>query len=180
MALFQTNNQTSFTSTTTTTSLSFISTTTEYTVIYTRLYNMLVSPTNILIAILPLLSLTNAAHNPPHLRHRRVAAAHEAATRDITPVNAQLAPRDDTAHAKAKRAIAGAVQKRGPKQQCRARNASAPQSSSAVTSSTASPSATSAAASSSASQSSTWVDDSTSIPNHEAWAKASPNIKNCS
>lgn len=123
---------------------------------------MLPSTFAILTAFLPFLSLTvNAAHNaPPHLRHRRLATAlHH--TLDETNQGAVL-PRHDTPHAKAKRAITGAVQKRGPKQQCRVRNAASSAQSSQTTLSSASsneipePSATSTSA---------------TVPNQEAWAK---------
>lgn len=70
-----------------------------------------------LFTILPLLALAAASHQPPYLRHRRAAAAHN--EREASFPEAQVAPRANTAHAAAHRVIKRTFNKRG--EQCRPR-----------------------------------------------------------
>lgn len=76
----------------------------------------------VLASILPFLALASAAHNPPHLRHRRLA--HSIQQREeITPNGAKVA-RADAGHAEAHRVIKRTIVKKG--QTCRPRHSQAP------------------------------------------------------
>jgi hypothetical protein len=112
-----------------------------------------------LVALLPFLAIASAAHNPPHLRHRRLA--HSIQMREETPNGAKVA-RADAGHADALRVIKRTVVKRG--QTCRPRQKAAQ---AAVA---PSPSASSAVASSSAAAASPTIDNQNYIAQHSSAA----------
>jgi hypothetical protein len=123
---------------------------------------MLVNGLTFLTALLPLLSVADAAHTAPrhHRRHHGLAAREEPAARGI----AQVAPRANAGHSEAKRTIKRAVKKRGAQQQCRVRGSTPPTPSSAAASAVSSVAADSAVPSPSAAV------ETPSIPNQNAWA----------
>ncbi|WVQ79815.1 hypothetical protein IAT38_001915 [Cryptococcus sp. DSM 104549] len=130
---------------------------------------MLASPLTLLTAFLPLLALTQAhSIQPPHLRHRRMAAnslrdiAHE---HEQPAARAQAAPRANAGHAEAKRAIKKSVKKRG--QQCRPRGSKYTPS---ATSSAAAETASESSSSSSSDAASSTDAATTSLSNDQAWA----------
>jgi hypothetical protein len=124
---------------------------------------MLANGLTFLTALLPLLSVADAAHTAPrhHRRHHGLAARDQPSPRGI----AQVAPRANAGHSEAKRTIKRAVKKRGAQQQCRVRGSAPPTASSAAASVAADSAVPSPAASSSAAAAET-----PSIPNQNAWA----------
>jgi hypothetical protein len=123
---------------------------------------MLANGLTILTALLPLLSVASAAHAAPrHRRHHGLATRDEPSPRGV----AQVAPRANTGHAEAKRAIRRVVKKRGAQQQCRVRGSSPPAPSAAAQDASSAVALSAAAASSAAAPS-----DTPAIPNQNAWA----------
>lgn len=125
---------------------------------------MLANGLTFLTALLPLLSVADAAHTAPrhHRRHHGLAARDEPSPRGI----AQVAPRANAGHSEAKRTIKRAVKKRGAQQQCRVRGSAPPAPSAAASSAVSSV----AAVPSAAAPSSAAAAETPSIPNQNAWA----------
>jgi len=132
-----------------------------------KTFEMLANGLTFLTALLPLLSVADAAHAAPkhHRRHHALASRDEPSPRGI----AQVAPRANAGHAEAKRTIKRAVKKRGAQQQCRVRESTPPTPSSAAASAVSSVAAESAAPSPAASSSAAAA-ETPSIPNQNAWA----------
>lgn len=132
-----------------------------------KTFEMLANGLTFLTALLPLLSVADAAHAAPkhHRRHHALASRDEPSPRGI----AQVAPRANAGHAEAKRTIKRAVKKRGAQQQCRVRGSTPPTPSSAAASAVSSVAAESAAPSPAASSSAAAA-ETPSIPNQNAWA----------
>lgn len=115
---------------------------------------------HLLAAVLPLLAFASAGHNPPHLRHRRLA--HSIQQRDSGISSGAQYARDNAGHIDAYNAIKRSMRKRG--QTCRPRQ----KLEEAVSASSAP--ASSASSASSAAQTSS----SATIENQNAWTPPSP------
>jgi hypothetical protein len=129
---------------------------------------MLANGLTFLTALLPLLSVADAAHSAPrhHRRHHGLAARDEPHPRGI----AQVAPRANAGHSEAKRTIKRAVKKRGAQQQCRVRGSAPPTAASSAAASAVSSVAADSAVPSPAAPSSAAAAETPSIPNQNAWA----------
>lgn len=132
---------------------------------------MLANGLTFLTALLPLLSVADAAHSAPrhHRRHHGLAARDEPHPRGI----AQVAPRANAGHSEAKRTIKRAVKKRGAQQQCRVRGSAPPTAASSAAASAVSSVAADSAVPSPAAPSSAAAAQTPSIPNQNAWADQS-------
>jgi len=131
-------------------------------------FEMLANGLTFLTALLPLLSVADAAHTAPrhHRRHHGLAARDEPHPRGI----AQVAPRANAGHSEAKRTIKRAVKKRGAQQQCRIRGSAPPTAASSAAASAVSSVAADSAVPSPAAPSSAAAAETPSIPNQNAWA----------